>query len=137
MRDDNQSKKMDYEVQLDAFLCHALEENIVEVVNGRVSRSWLRNNINCGANWLNQNPFAKKKIMEVESKLRESGIRITPKASPGIKDKEVRLMMARVERLEQRNAHLLEENSRYKTRLYEFGWIESDEEESVQGRLPW
>lgn len=137
MRDDNQYKKQGYESKLGALLDRALDEGTVEVVNGEISRSWLRESIGCGVNWLNQNEYAKAKVKDVEGKLREQGIRITPKASPGVKSKEVRLMMARLERLEQRNAQLLEENNRFKNKLYDFGWIESDEEESAQGRLPW
>ena len=137
MRDDNQYKKQGYESKLDVLLDRALEEGTVEIVNGEISKTWLREQIGCGVNWLNQNKFAKDKVKDAEGKLREQGIRITPKAAPGVKSKEVRLMMARLERLEQRNAQLLEENNRFKSKLYDFGWIESDEEESAQGRLPW
>ena len=52
-------------------------------------------------------------------------------------DKEVKLIMARVDRLEQKNAQLIEENNKYKKVLFENSWLDSDEPESQQGKLPW
>ena len=55
----------------------------------------------------------------------------------GVKSKDLKLLMQRVSKLEQRNAQLLEENSQYRNKLLELGWLESDDEQAVQGRLPW
>jgi len=137
MRSDNQTKRKKLESRLDELLKHAFENDSIEFVNGKISRAWVRERLGCGANWVSQNGHAIAVISEYEKKLRANGIKVLSKSSPGIKGKEFQQLMLRVSRLEQRNAQLLEENSRYKAKLYEYDWISSDDELAAQGRLPW
>ncbi|MET0014355.1 MAG: hypothetical protein ABW088_11935 [Sedimenticola sp.] len=137
MRNDNQHKRERLESSLEALLIKSFEEGSIEVANGRIHREWIRDSIGCGQNWPSQNEKAKELIKEYEGKLREQGLAISSRHSPGIKDKDVMLLMARLDRLEQRNVQLLEMNNHYKAKLYELGWLDSDDEESAQGRLPW
>lgn len=137
MRTDNQSKRKNLESCLDELLKSSFESSSIEVVNGRISRTWLRESLGCGANWVSQNDHATEVIAEYEKKLRTNGTKINVKASPGVKDKETKQLMQRLSKLEQRNAQLLEDNSRFKAKLYEYGWLDSDDELAAQGRLPW
>tara|TARA_Y100001936_G_C16072853_1_gene671938 strand:- start:52 stop:465 length:414 start_codon:yes stop_codon:yes gene_type:complete len=137
MRTDNQAKRGCYETGLDKLLESAFQNDTVELMNGRISREWIRKQIGCSQNWPNQNKHAKTVIAEYEKKLREKGIEIHRQPTGGVKSKDVKLLMQRVSRLEQRNAQLLEENSQYRYKLLELGWLESDDEQAAQGRLPW
>jgi hypothetical protein len=137
MRTDNQSKRKSLESNLDELLKSSFESDSIEVVNGRINRTWLREALGCGANWVSQNDHATDVIAGYEKKLRANGFQINAKASPGVKDNEAKQLMQRVSKLEQRNAQLLEDNSRFKAKLYEYGWLDSDDELATQGRLPW
>jgi len=137
MKTDNQSKGKDYFKELQKLLGKYYAEGSIELENGNISRTWIRNEIGCGQNWPNQNKQASKLIREFEKKLHLEVKQAPRKSSIGFKDKEVRLSMIRVDRLEQKNAQLIDENNKYKKVLYENGWLDSDEVESQQGKLPW
>lgn len=137
MRADNQSKRKDLESNLDRLLKSSFDNDDLKLVNGRISRTWVREILGCGANWVSQNHHATTVIVEYERKLRPKGIKVNSKPSPGIKCKENRYLIERISKLEQQNLQLLEENNHYKAKLYECDWIEFDEDIAVQGRLPW
>lgn len=137
MRTDNQSKRINLESSLDELLNSSYENGNIEVVNGRINRTWIRESLGCGANWVSQNEHAIKVIAEYEKKLRANGLKINVKPSPGVKNHETKQLLQRVSKLEQRNAQLLEDNGRFKAKLYEYGWVDSDDELAAQGRLPW
>lgn len=137
MRTDNQSKRDKLESNLDELLKSSFDNDHIEVINGRINRTWIRDNLGCGANWVSQNDHATTVIAKYEKKLRTKGIKTHVKPSPGIKGKDTKLLIQRVSKLEQRNSQLLEENGRYKAKLHEYGWIDSDDELATQGRLPW
>lgn len=137
MRTDNQAKGKDYVKDLQKLLSEAYTRGSIELENGSISRKWIREKINCGQNWPNQNNKAKKIVKEFEEKLHLDVKKSPRKNSPGVKDKDMRLIMARVGRLEQKNAQLLEENIKYKKAMYENGWLDSDEVESQQAKMPW
>ena len=137
MRTDNQVKRGSYEASLDKLLREAFNNDTVELMNGRISREWILEQIGCSQNWPNQNKHAKTVIAEYEKVLRDKGIKPRRQPTHGVKSKDLKLLMQRVSKLEQRNAQLLEENSQYRNKLLELGWLESDDEQAVQGRLPW
>ena len=137
MRTDNQARRNNLETKLSNFLDSAIKNGTIEVINGQIHRAWVTKNIGCGQNWINQNETAKKTIQDIETKLREKGKLNLPNVTPGGNDKDYKLMQARISRLEQRNAQLNEENNLYRNKLYEYGWMDSDDDESQQGRLPW
>ena len=137
MRTDNQSKRKNLESSLDYLLKSSFDNDCIEVANGRINRRWIRESLGCGANWVSQNDYATKTIAEYEKKLRANGLKINVKPSPGVKSQETKQLMQRVSKLEQRNEQLLEDNSRFKAKLYEYGWVDSDDELAAQGRLPW
>jgi thiamine kinase-like enzyme len=137
MRTDNQFKKDKYETSLDDLLESSFADNSIEIANGRISREWVRNSIGCSQNWPNQNEQAKKKIAEYESKLRATGSNLNPAPRGKGNSKDVKELIKRVSFLEQKNSQLREENSYYRRKLIENGWLDSDEENAVFGRLPW
>jgi thiamine kinase-like enzyme len=137
METNNQSKREKLESNLDELLKSSFDIDSIEVVNGRINRTWIRDNLGCGANWVSQNDHATTAIAEYEKKLRAKGIKVHTKPSPGVQGKNTKQLMQRVSKLEQQNAQLLEQKSRYKAKLYEYGWIDSDDEFAAQGRLPW
>ncbi|MBL7003012.1 MAG: hypothetical protein ISR69_03160 [Gammaproteobacteria bacterium] len=137
MRSDNQSRAKGLVNDLQNLLAKSYVIGSIELENGSISRTWIRKEIGCGQNWPNQNAQAKKIIKDFESKLHLEVKKSPRKSSPGVKDEEMKLIMARVDRLEQKNAQLLDDNFKYKKALNEYVWIDSDEEESQQAKLPW
>jgi hypothetical protein len=137
MRTDNQSKRRNLETQLDKLLLDSYERCCIKMSNGRIDRAWVRKSLCCGANWVSQNTHASKVLAEYEKELRVEGGKILAKTSPGFEGKESKRSMMQISMLEQRNAQLLEENAYFKARLYEYGWLSSEDERAAQGRLPW
>lgn len=138
MLNDNQSKRKNLESSLDELLKSSFENDSIELINGRINRTWIRKSIGCGSNWVSQNDHAISSIAEYEKKVRANdGIHLSIKPSPGVKNHETKQLMQRLSKLEQRNAQLIDDNNRIKAKLYEYGWLESDTEYAEQGRLPW
>ncbi|MET0035986.1 MAG: hypothetical protein ABW097_08790 [Candidatus Thiodiazotropha lotti] len=137
MRTDNQFKRKGLESKLSALLSEAAKNGTLQVANGQISRSWIVSEIGCGQNWCSQNKFAKNLIAKHEQELVSQGGISSSRPVPGRKDEEVRLLVARVNRLESRNAQLQEEVNRFRQAAKESGWLDENTVESSQGRLPW
>jgi len=137
MKIDNQSKGKDYYKEIQKLLSSSIEDGSIELENGQISRTWIRSKIGCGQNWPNQNVLAVKLIKSYEDQFNLEIKQSQKKSPPRVNDKDMRLIMARADRLEQKNAYLVYENIKFKEKLNELGWLDCDEEEAQQGKLPW